>query len=336
MSIFERRVTKFSGVFPSVLSLVGNTPLIRIKKITENLSTGVEIYAKAEWLNPGGSIKDRPALRMIEEGERTGLLTPDKTILEATSGNTGIALAMIGAIKGYRVELAVPENMSKERRLIIQGYGAKIHWSDPLESSDGAIRLADKIQAASPNKYFRPDQYGNPECWRAHYLSTGPEIWEQTKGRVTHFVAAMGTSGTVVGTGRFLKEKKPKIEIIAMEPPAFHGIEGLKNMATSIVPPIYDRRVHDIKLTVETEQAYEMERRIAVEEGMFVGQSSGANLWGAMKIAKEIKEGVIVCIFCDSGDKYLSTRVWSEAPFLTEIEKSPNYLFSKSVPELNQ
>ncbi len=313
MCFADKNQRPLAGVFSSALSLVGNTPLIRIKKITANLSARVEVYAKAEWLNPGGSIKDRPALRMIEAGELSGTLTRDKTILEATSGNTGIALAMIGAIKGYRVELVIPENISNERKLILLGYGAKLHWSDPMESSDGAIRLANKIQAASPEKYFRPDQYGNPECWRAHYLTTGPEIWQQTKGRVTHFVAALGTSGTVMGTGRFLREKNKEIQIIAMEPPAFHGIEGLKNMATSIVPSIYDPTVHDRKLTVETEQAYDMERRIAAEEGMFVGQSAGANLWGAMKIAMDITEGVIVCIFCDSGDKYLSTKVWADA-----------------------
>lgn len=312
MFTVEKGQRALAGAFTNALSLVGNTPLIQIKQIAANLSPGVTIYAKAEWLNPGGSIKDRPALRMIEEGERAGLLTRDKTILEATSGNTGIALAMIGAIKGYRVELAIPENVSKERRIILRGYGAKIHWSDPMEGSDGAIRLANKIQAVAPDKYFRPDQYGNPECWRAHYLSTGPEIWEQTKGSITHFVAALGTSGTVMGTGRFLKERNPKIQIVAMEPEEFHGIEGLKNMATSIVPAIYDPKVHDRKLVVATEQAYDMERRIAAEEGMFVGQSAGANLWGALKIAAEITEGLIVCIFCDSGDKYLSTQVWAD------------------------
>ncbi|MBZ0253788.1 MAG: cysteine synthase family protein [Candidatus Methylomirabilis sp.] len=293
--------------------LIGNTPLVRIQRIARGLPPEVEIYAKAEWLNPGGSVKDRPALRMIEKGEASGALTRDKTILDATSGNTGIALAMLGAVKGYRVELCIPENVSEERKVILKAYGAKIHWSDPLEGSDGAIRLANRMQADSPDKFFRPDQYGNPENWRAHYTTTGPEIWAQTEGRVTHFVAAMGTSGTVTGTGRFLREKKPDIEIVAVEPEPFHGIEGLKHMGTSIVPPIYDPSVHTQKLTVTTEDAYQMERRIAAEEGMLVGQSAGANLWAAMKVAREVERGVIVCIFCDSGDKYLSTRVWQDA-----------------------
>lgn len=297
-------------VLEDVLPLVGNTPLIRIRRITANLPKGVSVYAKAEFANPGGSIKDRPALRMIQKGEESGELARDKIILDATSGNTGIALAMIGAIKGYRVELAMPSNVSDERKVILKAYGAKIHWSDPLEGSDGAIRLADEIFAGSPDKYFRPNQYNNPENWRAHYHTTGPEIWAQTEGRVTHFVTSMGTSGTLMGTGRFLRDQSENVEVVALEPEQFHGIEGLKNMSVSIVPGIYDPAVFHRKVTIGTEEAYDMTRRLAAEEGILVGQSSGGNLVGAMKLARELDEGVVVTIFCDGGDKYLSTAVW--------------------------
>lgn len=294
----------------SAVELVGNTPMVRINNITKGLK-GVEIYAKLEWYNPGGSVKDRAALRMIEDAEREGLLTKDKVILDSTSGNTGIAYAWIASIKGYRVELVMPSNVSEERKKIIRAFGANIIFSDPMEGSDGAIRLARKLLEENPDKYYKPDQYNNLSNLQAHYDTTGVEIIEQTQGMVTHFIAGIGTGGTIMGTGKRLKEFNQDINIIAAEPEApLHGLEGLKHMASSIVPGIYHEEELDGKIPIPTEEAYDMVRRLAREEGLFVGQSSGAAMWGAMELAKDLNEGVIVTIFPDSGDKYISKGLW--------------------------
>ena len=295
----------------SVLELVGNTPLVRLNKITEGLAPGVEIYAKLEGYNPGGSVKDRPALSMIEDAEQSGRLTKDKIILDSTSGNTGIAYAWIGAVKGYKVDLVVPQNVSTERKKILHAFGATVIFSNPLEGSDGAIRLAWKLYVDDPDKYCKLDQYNNPSNPNAHYEHTGPEIIEQTGGKVTHFVASIGTGGTIMGTGRRLKEFNKNIQIVAIEPEtSFHGLEGLKHMESSIVPGIYHEDEIDSKIPAPTEESYDMAKRLAREEGLLVGQSSGAAMWGALELAKTLKEGVIVVIFPDGGDKYLSTRLW--------------------------
>ncbi len=296
---------------PSVLHLVGNTPLLQITKVAAGLSPRVQVFAKLEGFNPGGSVKDRPALRMVEEGLRTGVLSPDKIILDSTSGNTGIALAMIGAVLDYPVELVVPANASVERKKIIAAYGAKMVFSSPLEGSDGAIRLCRQILHETPERYFKPDQYFNPANPIAHYETTGPEIWHQTKGRISHFVAGIGTGGTIMGTGRYLKERNSRIRVIAVEPDdAFHGLEGLKHMASSIVPGIYHEEQLDGKIAVSTEDAYDTVYRLGQEEGVLVGQSSGAALWAALKVARELDEGVVVTLFPDFGDRYLSTNLW--------------------------
>jgi len=296
---------------PSVLHLVGNTPLLQITKGTAGLSPRVQVFAKLEGFNPGGSVKDRPALRMVEEGLRTGALSPGKVILDSTSGNTGIALAMVGAVLGYPVELVVPANVSVERKKIIAAYGAKMIFSSPLEGSDGAIRLCRHILHDTPGRYFKPDQYFNPANPIAHYETTGPELWHQTQGRITHFVAGIGTGGTIMGTGRYLKERDTRIRVIAVEPDdAFHGLEGLKHMASSIVPGIYHEERLDGKIAVSTEDAYDTVYRLGREEGVLVGQSSGAALWAALKVARELEEGVVVTLFPDFGDKYLSTNLW--------------------------
>jgi cysteine synthase B len=296
---------------PSVLHLIGNTPLLEITKLTRGLSPRVRVFAKLEGFNPGGSVKDRPALFMVEGGLRSGMLQPGKTILDSTSGNTGIALAMIGAVLGYPVELVMPANVSVERKKIILAYGAKITFSSEFEGSDGAIRLCRTILQNSPERYFKPDQYFNPANPLAHYQTTGPEIWRQTQGQVTHFVAGIGTGGTIMGTGRFLKERNPRVQVIAVEPDdAFHGLEGLKHMASSIVPGIYHEEELDRKIAVSTEHAYETVYRLGREEGVLVGQSSGAALWAALKVAQEIDEGMVVTLFPDFGDKYLSTTLW--------------------------
>jgi cysteine synthase B len=295
----------------SVLDLIGDTPLVQISRITEGISTGVRIFAKLEGANPGGSVKDRPALRMVQEGLRTGKLHPGKTILDSTSGNTGIALAMIGRVLDYPVELVVPANVSSERKQILDAYGAQVRYSDPLEGSDGAIRLCREILAANPQKYFKPDQYFNPMNPQAHYENTGPEIYRQTDGKVTHFLAGIGTGGTVMGTGRFLKEINPAIRVIAVEPDdALHGLEGLKHMASSIVPGIYHEEELDEKIPVDTDDAYAMVYRLSQEEGLLVGQSSGAALCAALKVARKLRSGTIVTVFPDFGDKYLTTNLW--------------------------
>lgn len=296
----------------SILEHIGKTPLLRLRNVLpKTIPSTVEVYAKAEWFNPGGSVKDRPAWQMIQDGEASGKLKPGKTLIDATSGNTGIAYAWIGAVKKIPVELVMPTNVSEERKKIVSAYGAKITYSDPLSGSDGARQLVQEIVAKNPEKYFYPDQYGNPSNWKAHYLTTGPEIWEDTKGRITHFVAGLGTSGTMMGNSRFLKEKNPKIITLAVQPEAFHGLEGLKHMESSVPIPIYDAKFHNRKITVETEPAYELTRRLAREEGLLVGQSSGAAILGVFELLKEVREGVIVTLFPDGGDKYLSTSLWS-------------------------
>jgi len=296
----------------SALDLIGDTPLVEIHKITEGIvPSRVRIFAKLEGFNPGGSVKDRPALRMVQEGIRTGKLRSGKTILDSTSGNTGIALALIGRILGYPVELIVPANVSIERKKIIYAYGAKVTYSDPLEGSDGAIRLCRQILDQNPDKYFKPDQYFNPMNPQAHYDTTGPEIYRQTNQTITHFVAGIGTGGTVMGTGRYLKEMNPAIQVIAVEPDdALHGLEGLKHMASSIVPGIYHEEELDEKISVATDDAYAMVYRLSQEEGILVGQSSGAALFAALKIARKLRSGTIVTLFPDFGDKYLTTNLW--------------------------
>jgi cysteine synthase B len=292
--------------------LVGNTPLLRLRHISAEAGD-VEIYAKAEWFNPGGSVKDRPALSMILDGERSGRLTPNKTILDATSGNTGIAYAWIGAARGYKVKLALPRNASEERKRILTAYGAELVLTSPLEGSDGAIREARRLYAENPSLYFYPDQYNNPANWRAHYETTAPEIWEQTGGRITHFIAGLGTTGTFVGTSRRLKELNPEIKTISFQPDSpFHGLEGLKHLATAIVPGIYDSELADQNYEINTEEAHEYARQLGRREGLLVGVSGGAALACALQIARKIKQGVIVTIFPDGGDKYLSERFWEK------------------------
>ncbi|MBI4523851.1 MAG: cysteine synthase [Deltaproteobacteria bacterium] len=295
----------------SILDLIGDTPLLEIRKVTYGLSSAVRIFAKLEGFNPGGSVKDRPALKMIQEGIKSGKLTRGKTIIDSTSGNTGIALAMIGRALGYPVELVLPSNVSLERKRIIHALGAKVIYSDPMEGSDGAIRLCRKILQQSPERYFKPDQYFNPMNPLAHYETTGPEIYRQTHGQITHFVAGIGTGGTIMGTGRFLKGRNSKIRIIAVEPDdALHGLEGLKHMASSIVPGIYHEEEVDEKIPASTEDAYEMVYRLSQEEGVLVGQSSGAAMHVTLQIARKLRSGTLVTVFPDFGDKYLTTNLW--------------------------
>jgi cysteine synthase B len=301
-----------TGTTPSIVDLVGDTPLIRLRRI-ERTVPGVELYAKAEWKNPGGSVKDRPALRMIQEGIVSGQLTSTKVILDATSGNTGIAYAMIGAAMDFKVTLCVPENVTPERKRILRAYGAKLVFTNPLEGSDGAIRMAQQMNAEDPDAYFYADQYNNDFNWRAHYDTTGPEIIRQMGTRVTHFVAGLGTSGTFVGAGRRLREYNRNIVLASVQPDSpLHGLEGLKHMESAIVPGIYDPALADEDVRVGTEESYEMTRRLAQEEGLLVGISSGANLAGALKVAR--KDAVIVVVFCDGGERYLSERFWEHPP----------------------
>jgi cysteine synthase B len=296
----------------SIVDLVGDTPLIRLRRIERDLP-GVELYAKAEWKNPGGSVKDRPALRMVQEGIRSGQLTPDKVILDATSGNTGIAYAMIGAAMGFKVTLCVPENVTPERKRILRAYGAELIFTTPLEGSDGAIRMAQQMNAQSPERFFYADQYNNDYNWRSHYDTTGPEIIQQIGPRMTHFVAGLGTSGTFMGTGRSLREFNPDIVLASVQPDSpLHGLEGLKHMESAIVPGIYDPALADVDVRVGTEEAYDMTRRLAQEEGLLVGISSGANLAGALKVASS--NSIVVVVFCDGGERYLSERFWENPP----------------------
>jgi cysteine synthase B len=303
----------------SLLDHIGRTPLVRIRRIG-GLRPTVGVYAKLEGFNPGGSVKDRPVLRMIEEAERAGRLAGrgDDTavLLDSSSGNAGIAYAMIGAVKGYRVRLVVPANASEERLGAMRAYGAEVILSDPLEGSDGAILTAQRMAEEQPDRFLYLNQYRNPANWQAHYDGTGPEILEQTQGRLTHFVAGVGTSGTLVGAGRRFRAAGSAIEIVAAEPDgAFHGIEGWKHLPTAIVPAIYDPSVPHRTIRITTEDAYLMTRRLASEEGIFAGTSSGAALAAAIEVARDLREGVVAVVFPDSGDRYLSTPVWRRAVF---------------------
>src|ERR1700756_376483 len=312
----------FTATTPNRLGLkalerVGNTPLLRLDCVTSELPD-VEILGKAEWYNPGGSVKDRAASRIIAEALRTGQLKPGKMLLDSTSGNTGIAYAMIGAAQGIPITLCMPENVSLERKRILQAYGANIIYTDPGDGSDGAIRLARELYAKHPDLYYYADQYSNDANWQAHYHGTANEIWQQTEGRITHFVSMLGTSGTFMGTSRRLKELNPHIRCISLQPDSpFHGIEGAKHMASAIVPKIYDPKLADEDLPIATEDAYKMAKRLAREEGLLVGISAAAAVVGSLQVAERRKKGqsaVIVSILCDSGDKYLSERFWTETP----------------------
>jgi S-sulfo-L-cysteine synthase (O-acetyl-L-serine-dependent) len=292
---------------------IGNTPLVRLNHVTGDLPSGVSLHAKVEWFNPGGSIKDRAALRMITEGVRSGRLTPDRTLLDATSGNTGIGYALVGASLGYRVKLCIPRNVAPERRSILKAYGAQLVFTDPLEGSDGAIREARRLYESSPQSYFYPDQYSNPANWRAHYDTTGPEIWSQTGGQVTHFVAGLGTSGTFMGVGRRLRDYSPAVRLVAFQPDSpFHGLDGMKHMGSAIVPEIYDSRLADEHRTVSTEEAYLMMKRLSREEGLLAGASAAASVCVALKLARELTRGVVVTVLPDSASRYMSERFWQE------------------------
>ena len=294
------------------MDLVGNTPLLELASISSEVPY-VTILGKAEWYNPGGSVKDRPALWMVRDGEKSGELDAGKVILDATSGNTGIAYAWIGAALGYKVKLCMPKNASEERKKILRALGVEIVLTDPGEGSDGAIREARRLYAEDPKQYFYPDQYTNPANPKAHYESTAPEIWEQTEGEVTHFVAGLGTSGTFVGTAWRLKEYNPEIKVISFEPDSsFHGLEGMKHMASAIVPEIYDPMIADENLGASTEEAYEMVKRLAREEGILVGLSAGAAVATSLRVARELESGVVVTVLPDGADKYLSESFWEE------------------------
>jgi cysteine synthase B len=301
----------------SLVERIGNTPLVRLDALTRDLP-GVALLGKAEWYNPGGSVKDRAAANIVAEARRTGQLRPGKILLDATSGNTGIAYAMLGAAEGFPVTLCMPENVSRERKQILQGYGANILYTDPADGSDGAIRMARTLAAEHRDQYFYADQYSNDANWKAHYLGTANEIWQQTQGRLTHFVSMLGTSGTFVGTTRRLKELNPAVQCISLQPDSsFHGIEGAKHMASAIVPKIYDPSLADENLEIATEDAYAMARKLSRGAGLLVGISAAAAVVGCLKIAqglplKKNQEAVIVTILCDSGDKYLSERFWTE------------------------
>ena len=304
--------TIVTSASPSIIDLVGDTPVIRLRRMERDLPD-VELYAKAEWMNPGGSVKDRPALRMVQEGIASGRLVPGRVILDATSGNTGIAYAMIGAALGFKVTLCLPENVTPERKRILRAYGAELIFTNPLEGSDGAIRMAQQMNEAAPDRFFYADQYNNAFNWRSHYDTTGPEIIRQAGSRLTHFVAGLGTSGTFMGTGRRLREFNAGIVLVSVQPDSpLHGLEGLKHMESAMVPGIYDPSLADEDVRVGTEEAYDMTRRLAQEEGLLVGISSGANLAGALKIARP--GAVVVVVFCDGGERYLSERFWEHPP----------------------
>jgi cysteine synthase B len=306
-----------------IVDLIGYTPLIRLRRITRHLPESIEIYGKAEWFNPGGSVKDRPAWNIVRTAIERGELRGGRRLLDATSGNTGIAFAMIGAALGFGVTLCMPANVSTERKRILKAYGAEVIYTDPLESSDGAIRKARALYAQHPDRYYYADQYNNPANWQAHYETTGVEIWQQTEGRITHFVAGLGTTGTFVGVGRRLREYRRDIQLIALQPDSpFHGLEGLKHLETAIVPGIYDPTLADANLAISTEDAYAMARRLAREEGLLVGVSAAAAVVGSLRVAEAIlrdaetrgiePHAVIVTILCDSADKYLSERFWDD------------------------
>ena len=295
-----------------VFDLVGNTPLVPLRRVAADVLP-VEVYAKAEWFNPSGSVKDRPAREIILAAEHEGKLSPGITLLDATSGNMGIAYAMLCASRGYRARLVIPQNASPERIKMLRAYGAEMVLSNPLEGTDGSIRLAREIAAEDPARYFYADQYSNPANWQAHYRTTGVEVWEQTHGRVTHFVAGLGTSGTFTGTGRRLREFDPNVRLIVVQPDApFHGLEGLKHYETAMIPRIYDASLVDGQVEVATEEAHAMVKRLAREEGLFVGVSAAAAAAAAIKVAAAQREGVVVTVFPDAGFKYLSDRFWEE------------------------
>ena len=305
----------------SLIDQIGNTPLVRLPRFEPR--PGVEIYAKLEMRNPGGSVKDRAALAMMLEGERAGRLGPGKILLDATSGNTGIAYAMLGAARGHRVRLCVPANVTPERKRLLRVYGADLVFTDAMEGSDGAIRQVRAIFERDPHRYYYPDQYSNPANWQAHFAGTGVEVLEQTQGRITHFVAGLGTSGTFVGTGRRLRQDKPGVRLISVQPDTpLHGLEGLKHMASAIVPTIYDAGLADQDVQVDTDEAHALIRRLAHEEGLFVGPSSGAALAAAIRVAGDVPAGVIVTVFPDGGDRYLSDALWDvsaeEDPSVTD------------------
>jgi cysteine synthase B len=312
LEMLSQAATRASTDAAVVEAAIGRTPLLWLRRIASHLP-GVQLFAKAEWLNPGGSVKDRAALEMLRRGEALGELRPGKTILEATSGNTGIALAMLAAAKGYSARLCLPRNASLERKQIIRAYGAELVETSPLEGTDGAIRTAAGIYAADPDAYFYPDQYTNPANWQAHYRTTAMEIWEQTGGQVSHFVAGLGTSGTFIGTARRLRELSRSIRLVSFQPDSpFHGIEGLKHMETSRIPGIYDASLADDSLEVSTKDAYQATQRLAIEEGLFVGPSSGAALVAALRVAEEAERAVVVTVFPDGGGRYLSEGPWRE------------------------
>ena len=319
MTVATRTASLPAGI--DLIDLVGNTPLLGFRRITAGLGD-VRVLAKAEWYNPGGSVKDRAALGMILDGERRGLLTKDKMLIDATSGNTGIAYAMICAQRGYKVKLALPKNASLERKQSLIAYGAELILTDPTGGTDGAQRYVKDLVEQNPKRYFYPDQYNNDANWRAHYETTAMEIWRQTDGQVTHFVTGLGTSGTFMGVARRLKELNPAIKCYSAQPDGpLHGLEGMKHMPTAIVPGIYDPALADEDLEVATEDAHTMVLRLAREEGLLVGVSSGANMFAAMKVAERLKDGVVVTIFCDSASKYLSESFWTE-PY-SEAENWP-------------
>ncbi len=306
----------------SVLDLVGNTPLVRLSAL-DRAFPGVEIYAKCEFANPGGSVKDRAALRIVQDALARGDLGGGRRLLDSTSGNTGIAYAFVGAALGVPVTLVMPENVSTPRKLVTAEYGVEVIFSDPMEGSDGAIRLARKLAAEHPDRYYYPNQYANPSNWRAHYDGTGVEIWRQTGGRVTHFVTGLGTTGTMMGTSRRLKAYDPTVRCIAVQPEdAFHGLEGLKHLPSSIVPPIYDPSVPDGTIWMPTEEGWDTAERLARDEALFVGHSSGANVAGALRIARSLAQagesGVIVTILCDRGDRYFESLTWDRHHPLTD------------------
>ena len=290
-----------------LLSRIGNTPLVRLERVTQHLAPGVEVWAKLEQFNPGGSVKDRAALSMILDAEQRGLLKPGDRILDSSSGNTGIAYGMIAAARGYRLTLCLPRNANPERKAILAAYGVEVVETDPLEGSDGAIRVAQQLAADHPDRYVYLDQYSNPANWQAHFRGTGPEIWRDTDGRVTHWVACLGTSGTFTGTSRFLKSQRADLQVVSVQPDSpFHGLEGLKHMETALKPAIYDASLADGQVEAPTEASFEMVRRLAREEGLFVGPSAGAAAWAALKVAEGLESGVVVTLFPDSGERYLS------------------------------
>jgi cysteine synthase B len=301
-----------SEIANAVLKRIGNTPLLQLRRVCADMS-GVSIFGKAEWLNPAGSVKDRAAGKIVEEAFRSGDLGHGQRLLDATSGNTGISYAMLGAACGFGVTLCMPSNVSPERKRMLSAYGAEVVYTDPGDGSDGAIRKAREMAAASPDKYFYADQYSNDANWQAHYCSTANEIWRQTRGQLTHFVAMLGTSGTFVGTTRRLRELNPKIQCVSLQPDSpFHGIEGAKHMATAIVPEIYDPTLADMNLEISTEESHAMVRRLAREEGLLVGISAGAAVVGSLRIARDNPGAKIVCILCDGAEKYFSERFWDE------------------------